>query len=97
MEARPHLSSVRQRSRARAIAGIAAALSASAPDLTPDEVAAIAAVLVNNMKTMLAMTLGDAPTSPGAPEELRLMNRLYLADRLAPGRNCGKVRLADLP
>lgn len=36
------------------------------------------------MKTMLGMTMQDAPTSPGAPEELRLMNRLYVARRLAP-------------
>ena len=82
MEARTDLSELRNRSRARALAGIAAALAVSSPDLTPDEIAAIAAVLANNMKTMLAMTVGDAPTSPGAPEELRLMNRLYLAGRL---------------
>ena len=83
MEARTDLSDVRSRSRARALAGIAAALTVSSPDLAPDKAAAIAAVLANNMKTMLAMRLGDAPTSPGAPEELRLMNRLYLADRLS--------------
>jgi hypothetical protein len=28
----------------------------------------------------------DAPTSPGAPGQLKLMNRLYLAAKLAPGR-----------
>jgi predicted DNA-binding WGR domain protein len=44
------------------------------------------AVVLNNMKTMVGMTRKDAPTSPGAPDELRLMNRLYLAARLAPGR-----------
>ncbi len=97
MEARPELSDLRRRSRARALAGIAAALAASSPGLSPDETAAIAAVLVNNMKTMLAMMLGDAPTSPGAPEELRLMNRLYLADRLAPGRKCENVPRAEPP
>ena len=87
MEARADLSELRSRSRARALAGISAALTVSAPHLTTDEVAAIAAVLANTMKIMLAMTLGDAPTSPGAPEELRLMNRLYLTARLNPTRN----------
>jgi hypothetical protein len=38
------------------------------------------------MKTMVGMTVKDAPTSPGAPDQLRLMNRLYLAAKLAPGR-----------
>jgi hypothetical protein len=40
-------------------------------------------VVLNNMKTMVGMTMKDAPTSLGAPEELRLMNRFYLAVRLA--------------
>jgi hypothetical protein len=38
------------------------------------------------MKTMVGMTMKGAPTSPGAPDELRLMNRLYLAAKLGPGR-----------
>ena len=83
MEARTDLSELRNRSRARALAGIAAALAVSSPHLAPDGIEKVAVVLLNNMKTMLAMTLGEAPTSPGAPEELRLMNRLYLAHRLA--------------
>lgn len=82
MEARTDLSELRNRSRARALGGIAAALAVLSPELAPDEIAAIAVVLANNMKTMLAMKMGDAATSPGAPEELRLMNRLYLACRL---------------
>jgi len=42
-------------------------------------------MLLNNMKTMVAITLDkSAPTSPGGPAELRLMNRLYLASKLAP-------------
>jgi hypothetical protein len=48
--------------------------------------------VLNNMKTMVGMTLKDAPTSPGAPDELRLMNRLYLTARLAPGRAAAKPR-----
>lgn len=55
----------------------------------------IAIVLLNNMKTLKRMAglkpKENVPTSPGAMEELRHMNRLYLADRLAafrqpPGR-----------
>ena len=82
-EARTDVPELRAQSRARALAGIAAAVAVLSPGLAPGEIAAIAAVLANNMKTMLAMTLGDAPTSPDAPEELRLMNRQYLAWRLA--------------
>jgi hypothetical protein len=38
------------------------------------------------MKTMVGMTVKDAPTTPGAPDQLRLMNRLYLAAVLRPGQ-----------
>ena len=31
------------------------------------------------MKTMWGMAKKDLPTTPGAPDQLRLMNRLYLA------------------
>ena len=44
----------------------------------------VAAVVLNNMKTMVGMTMKDAPTTPGAPDQLRLMNRLYLAAVLRP-------------
>jgi hypothetical protein len=43
-------------------------------------------VVLNNMKTMVGMTMKGAPATPGAPDQLRLMNRLYLAARFAPGR-----------
>jgi hypothetical protein len=33
---------------------------------------------------MVGMTMKDAPTTPGAPDQLRLMNRLYLAAVLRP-------------
>jgi hypothetical protein len=69
-----------------ALAGIKTALKACAPGLDDREADDVAAVLLNNMKMMVGMMMRDAPTSPGAPDELRLMNRLYLAARLAPGR-----------
>jgi AcrR family transcriptional regulator len=92
MDARTDRTDVRRRLRAQAFAGIAAALMACAPRLDAKGANAIAAVVMNNMKTMLGMTLKDAPTSPGAPKELRLMNRLYLATRLAPFRETGAGR-----
>ncbi len=73
-----------QQSRATALGGISAALIACAPKLDRQEADDIATVVLNNMKTMLGMTLKTAPTSPGAPDELRQMNRLYLAARLRP-------------
>ena len=33
----------------------------------------VAAVVLNNMKTMVGMAYKEAPTSVGAPDELRLM------------------------
>ncbi len=41
-------------------------------------------MVLNNMKTMVGMTFGDAPTTGNASAELRLMNRLYLNNRLRP-------------
>jgi AcrR family transcriptional regulator len=79
-------SEIRSRFRGLALAGIKTALKACAPGLADREAGDIAAVVLNNMKTMAGMTMKEAPTGPGAPDELRLMNRLYLAARLAPGR-----------
>jgi AcrR family transcriptional regulator len=80
---------IRRRFRSQTLAGIKTALQACAPDLDSHEADDIAAVVLNNMKTMVGMTMKDAPTSPGAPDQLRLMNRLYLAAKLAPGRATG--------
>jgi hypothetical protein len=38
------------------------------------------------MKTMVHMVRNEAPTCPGAPEELWLMNRLYVATKLRSAR-----------
>ena len=86
MEARTDRMEIRDRARGHAIAGIAAALRVCAPGL--DEVLAkdIAVVILNSMKVLRGMLAKDAPTTPGAPDELRRMHRLYLADRLAPFR-----------
>jgi AcrR family transcriptional regulator len=84
LDSRTDWTKIRRRFRSQALAGIKTALKACAPDLDDSEADDIAAVVLNNMKTLVGMTLKDAPTSPGAPEQLRLMNRLYLAAKLTP-------------
>jgi AcrR family transcriptional regulator len=86
LDSRTDWTEIRLRFRGQTLAGIRRALNACAPALGDDEAGDIAAVVLNNMKTLVGMTMKDAPTSPGAPAELRLMNRLYLATRLAPAR-----------
>jgi AcrR family transcriptional regulator len=86
LDSRTDMTTVRRRFRSQALAGIKTGVFICAPGLDDREADDIAAVVLNNMKTMVGMTLKDAPTSPGAPEELRLMNRLYLAHRLNSGR-----------
>jgi AcrR family transcriptional regulator len=86
LDSRTDWTEIRRRFRGQTLAGIRTALMACAPHLDSNEADDIAAVVLNNMKTMVGMTMRDAPTSPGAPDQLRLMNRLYLAARLAPGR-----------
>ncbi len=69
---------------------ITSTLRTLAPALPSPLAEDIAIVLLNNMKTFKGMSglkpKENVPTSPGAMEELRLMNRLYLADRLATFR-----------
>lgn len=86
LDSRTDWTEIRRRFRTLALAGIKTALKACASGLDDREADDVAAVVLNNMKTMVGMTLRDAPTSPGAPDELRLMNRIYLAARLSPGR-----------
>ena len=78
LNARTDWSDIWLRLRDQAIEGVKQALLLCAPGL--DDVIAddVSVVVLNNMKTMLAMSFRDAPTSAGAPGQLRLMNRLYL-------------------
>jgi AcrR family transcriptional regulator len=85
LESRTDWTAVRRRFRAQALTGVRTALTICAPDLDDSEADDVAAVVLNNMKTMVAMAMKDAPTSLGAPDELRLMNRLYLAAKLGTG------------
>jgi AcrR family transcriptional regulator len=86
LDSRTDWSEVRQQLRAQTLAGIKTALTTCAPGLDEKEAEDVATVVLYNMKTMVGMIMKDAPTTPGAPDQLRLMNRLYLAAALRPGR-----------
>jgi AcrR family transcriptional regulator len=86
LDSRTDWTEIRLRFRAQTLAGIRRALKACAPGLEDAAADDVAAVVLNTMKTMVGMTMKDAPTTAGAPAELRLMNRLYLRAKLAPGR-----------
>jgi AcrR family transcriptional regulator len=84
LDARSEWSAKRREFRERAAKRIAGALLLHSPTLPKRTAKDMAVILLNNMKTMVAMTLDkSAPSSPGSPDELRLMNRLYLASKLA--------------
>jgi AcrR family transcriptional regulator len=85
LDSRSDWSAIRLGFRRLCLSGIKAALKACAENLDDGEADDIAAVVLNNMKTLVRMTRNEAPTSPGAPDELRLMNRLYLASKLSRG------------
>jgi hypothetical protein len=82
LEFRTDWTAVRRHFRAQALTGVRMAITICAPDLDDNEADDVAAVVLNNMKTMVGMANKEAPTSLGAPDELRLMNRLYLAAKL---------------
>jgi AcrR family transcriptional regulator len=86
LDSRTDWTEVRQQLRTKTLADIKTALTTCAPDLDDKEAEDVAIVVLNNMKTMVGMTMKGAPTTPGAPDQLRLMNRLYLAAVLRPGR-----------
>lgn len=81
----------REEFRQTVLRHIVGTLHVFAPKLPSPIAADIAIVLLNNMKTFKSMAGlrpgRDVPTSPGAMEEFRHMNRLYLADRLAAFRS----------
>ena len=95
LDSRTDWTEVRRRFRTQTLAGIKTALTLCAPDLDDKEAEDVAAVVLNNMKTMVGMAKKDVPTTPGAPDQLRLMNRLYLAAVLRPGRPTAQI--ADKP
>jgi AcrR family transcriptional regulator len=84
LDARSEWSAKRMEFREQALKRIAGTLRLRAPALPKRTAKDMAVILLTNMKAMAAMTLDkSAPSSPGSPNELRLMNRLYLASKLA--------------
>jgi AcrR family transcriptional regulator len=83
LEFRSEWSVKRTEFRKAALRRIAQILMLHSPKLRPDTADDIAVVLLQNMKTMKAITLENGiVTSPGAPAEVREIYRLYLASKL---------------
>ena len=88
LEARSEWSSKRVEFRNVVLKRIAHTLLLCAPALPKRDANDMAVILLHNMKTMKAMQLDqNVATSPGAANELRQMNRLYLVKRL--GKKAG--------
>ena len=84
LEVRSDWSVKRAEFRKAALRRIARILTLRSPRLRPETAVDIAVIVLHNMKTMKVLTLEQGiATSPGAPAELRDMNRLYLASRLS--------------
>lgn len=84
LEARSEWSTKRLEFRNAAVRHIVKTLKLLAPSLPTSTAKDIAVILFHNMKTMKALKSHQyVASSPGAMEELRGMNRLYLAHRLA--------------
>ena len=87
LEARAEWSDKRLEFRRLALKRLAKTLSRYAPGLSRADAGDVAVILLLNMKTMAALKFDkSSPTSPGAANELRLMNRLYLVDTLRARR-----------
>jgi AcrR family transcriptional regulator len=83
LDSRSEWSTKRSEFRAFSLDRIVAILRRRAPKLNPKLAQDMAVVLLHSQKTMAAITLDPkAATSPGAANQLRGMNRLYLRARL---------------
>lgn len=83
LNARAEWTALRIQFRALLIKRLAKTLRALSPSLSTAGARDTAVILLHNMKTMAALKFDkNAATSPGAEEELRRMNRLYLTNRL---------------
>lgn len=82
LDSRKDRTEIRDRFLKQVSTGIKAALTACAPGLNRKLAEDVAVVVFNNMKTLVAMTTEGSRASVGARQQLRLMNRLYLAAAL---------------
>lgn len=88
LDARSEWSVKRAELRKAVLRSIAQILLLRAPQLRPQTAKDIAVVVLQNMKTMKAITFEQGiVTSPGAMAELREMNRHYLASKLSKKRS----------
>jgi AcrR family transcriptional regulator len=90
IEARSEWSAKCLELRSSALKHIGKTLTLLSPSLTPQMAEDMAVIMLHNMRTMRELKFGYqvlnkymVPISPGAVEELRRMNRLYLASKLA--------------
>ena len=87
LDGRSDWSARRLEFRNSALKRIAKMVTLLAPSLPARVAKDMAVILLHNMKLMKALKFHqNVATSPGAMDELRLMNRLYVAHRLAPFR-----------
>ncbi len=85
LEARSEWTDRRREFRDLVLRRLAGTLLLCAPALPRADARNAAEILLHNLKTMKAMKFGQhVTTNPGAANELRHMNRLYLANKLAP-------------
>ena len=87
LEARAEWSDKRLEFRNLALKRLAKTILRYAPEMSRSDARDVAVIMLLNMKTMAALKFDrSTPTSPGAANELRLMNRLYLANKLGGPR-----------
>jgi len=80
LESRADWSAKRQKFRELVLGRIAGLLQQRSPALPESTARDVAVILLHNLKTMRAFKAGrEVANSPGAANELRDMNRLYLA------------------
>ena len=85
LEGRADGSRRREEFRHRNLERIGEALNANAPHLRAPTLRKMAVVMLYHMRAIMAMTFDpNAPNAPGAPEELRISVRSWLAARLLP-------------
>ena len=83
LESRSDWSAKRQKFRELLLGRIAGILRQRSSTLSENAARDVAVILLHHMKIMKSFKSGrDVPNSPGAADELRRMNRLYVAQRL---------------
>jgi hypothetical protein len=83
LESRSDWSAKRQKFRELLLGRIAGILRQRSSTLSENVARDVAVILLHHMKIMKSFKSGqDVPNSPGAADELRRMNRLYVAQRL---------------